>query len=187
MPLSKYAIDTFISSRIKELTECRLVDLSAEFPNSKNWLSSFALMVIFIKPLPATVRPFIIQFVRRTEMAIAEYARMRVELQYLLSAPQWSPYYRALHHGEVAVAMLDQAYHLLREKLNLPRYFNRVDGSELQRLRSIYNTSKHQPAEAQDPVWLSNDGFHTASDKLLYSEFEDLARSLARLVEKTIG
>jgi hypothetical protein len=186
MPLSKYAIDTFISSKITELTECHLTDLSAEFPNSKDWVSRFGLTVIFVKPLPEAARPFVIQFVRRTEMAIAEYARMRVELQYLLSGPQWSPYYRALHHGEVATAMLYQAYDLTRTKLKQD-FFDRNDGSPLQRLNCIYNTSKHQPAEVQDPVWLSNDGFHTAKAKLLYSEFEDLARSLARLVEQIIG
>ncbi len=187
MPLSQYAIDTFISSKIKELTECRLADLSAEFPNSKNWLSHFSLAVIFIKPLPAAARPFVIQLVRRTEMAIAEYARMRAELESLLSGPQWPPYYRALHHGEAAVAMLDQTYDLLRKKVKLPNHFEKNDGSVWQRLRSIYNTSKHQPAEGQDPVWLSNDGFHTAKDELLYSEFESLARERARFVEEIIG
>jgi len=187
MPLSKYAIDTFISSKIKELTECRLADLSAEFPNSKDWVSLFGLTVIVIKPLPEAARPFVIQFIRRTEMAFSEYARMKAELQYLLSGPQWSPYYRALHHGEVATAMLYQAYDLTKKKFQLPRIFGPGDGSALQRLNCIYNTSKHQPAEAQDPVWLSNDGFHTAEAKLLYAEFEDLARSLARLVEQIIG
>jgi hypothetical protein len=123
MPLSKYAIDTFISSKINELTECRLADLSAEFPNSKNWLSQFSLAVILIKPFPAAARPFVIQLVRHTEMAIAEYARMRAELEYLLSGPKWSPYYRALHHGEAAVAMLDQTYDLFSKKAQPAQLF----------------------------------------------------------------
>jgi hypothetical protein len=119
-------------------------------------------------------------------MAIAEYGRMRVAPQYLLSGPEWSPYYRALHHGEVTIAMLYQAYDLLRKKLKQD-LFDPKDGSPLQRLNYIYNTSKHQPAEAQDPVWLSNDGFHAVDDKLLYSEFEDIARSFARLVEQIMS
>jgi hypothetical protein len=186
MPLSKYAIDTFISSKINDLTECRLADLSVEFPNSKNWVSRFGLTVIFVKPVPEAARPFVIQFIRRAEMATAEYGRMRLEIQYLLSGPRWSPYYRALHHGEVAIAMLYQAYDLSRKKLK-QELFDPKDGSPLQRLNDIYNTSKHQPAEAQDPVWLSNDGFRTAEAKLLYSEFEDLARSLARIVEQIMS
>ena len=82
--------------------------------------------------------------------------------------------------------MLYRAYDLSRKKLK-QELFDPKDGSPLQRLNDIYNISKHQPAEAQDPVWLSNEGFRTAEAKLLYSEFEDLARSLARIVEQIMG
>jgi hypothetical protein len=161
-----------------------LVDLTVEFPNSKNWVSGFALMAIFVNQPPKEKRPFALQFVRRIEMAIAEYARMRAEVQDLLYGPRWSPYYRALHHGEVAAAMLYQAYDLTRKKLKLPNNFEPGDGSALQRLNCIYNASKHVAADTQDPVWLSNFGIHTAEGNLLYSEFEDLARSLARIAEQ---
>ena len=140
-------------------------------------------MVIFVNQPTEEMRPFALQFVRRTEMAIAEYTRMRAEVQDLISGnPRWSPYYRALYHGEVATAMLYQAYDLSRKKLKT-QLFESNDGSPLQRLNLIYTTSKHQTADAQDPVWLSNEGFHTAKVALLFSEFEELARSCARVAE----
>ena len=184
MPFTKYAIETFISSKVTALNECRIADLSAEFPNSSNWVSGFGLMVIFVNRPAEEMRPFALQFVRRTEMAIAEYARMRAEVKDLVSGnPRWSPYYRALHHSEVATAMLYQAYDLSRKKLNT-QLFESNDGSPLQRLNLVYTTSKHQVADAQDPVWLSNEGFHTEHVTLLFGEFEELARSSARIAER---
>ena len=184
MAFTKYAIETFISSKVTALTDCRVADLAAEFPNSSEWVSGFGLMVILVDQPPEDMRPFALQFVRRIEMAIAEYARMRSEIQGLLSGNRrWSPYYRALHHGEVAVAMLYQAYDISRKKLKTP-LFEPKDGSPLQRLNLIYGTSKHQAAEAQDPVWLSNEGFHTKQATLLFGEFEALARSCARVAER---
>jgi hypothetical protein len=184
VPFTKYAIDTFISSKVTALSECRIADLAAEFPNSSRWVSGFGLMVMFVNMPPEAMRPFALQFVQRIEMVIAEYSRMRTEVQDLLSGnPRWSPYYRALHHGETSAALLYQAYDLSRNKLNT-NLFESNDGSPLQRLNLIYNTSKHQLAEAQDPVWLSNEGFHTESACLLYSEFEELARSCARVAEQ---
>jgi hypothetical protein len=184
MPFTNYAIETFISARITELTDCRITDLGTEFPNASKWVSGFGLCVIFANQPPQETRAFALQFVRRVEMAIAEYVRMRAEIQDLLSGdPRWSPYYRALHHGEVAVSMLYQAYDLSRKKMNV-QFFESNDGSPLQRLNLIYTTSKHQLAEGQDPLWLSNDGFHAEQGTLLYSEFEELARSCARVAEQ---
>jgi hypothetical protein len=184
VPLTKYAIETFISSKVTALTECRIANVSAEFPHSANWVSGFGLMVIFVNQPAEAMRPYTLQFVRRTEMAIAEYARMRAEVQDLISGnPRWSPYYRALHHGEVAAAMLYQAYDLSRKKLKT-QLFESNDGTPLQRLNLVYTTSKHQLADAHDPVWLSNEGFHTQHVTLLFGEFEELIRSCARVAER---
>ena len=137
MPFTKHAIETFISPKVTGLNECRITDLSAEFPASRDWVSGFGLMVILVNQPTEEMRPFALQFVRRTEMAIAEYTRMRAEVQDLISGnPRWSPYYRALYHGEVATAMLYQAYDLSRKKLKT-QLFESNDGSPLQRLNLI--------------------------------------------------
>lgn len=184
MPFTNYAIEAFISNRITKVTECRMADLSAEFPNAGTWVSGFGLMVIFTNQPREEIRPFALQFVRRVEMALAEYSRAREQLQDLIAGnPRWSPYYRALHHVEIAIALLYQAYDFSRKALD-QRLFESGDGSSVQRLNLIYGVTKHQCATAEDPVWLSNEGIETAQARLTFTEFEDLARTCARICER---
>jgi hypothetical protein len=183
MPFTKHAVETFISAKITAITECRIADLDAEFPAAKDWVSAFGLRVMFNDQPPEKMRPFTLQFIRRVEMALSEYSAARMQIQDLIPGnPRWSPYYRALHHMEVAVALLYQAYDVGRKATDKD-YFEKGDGSPLQRLNRIYNSSKHIRAIADGPVWLSNQGVCTADTVLLFSEFEGLAREAARIVE----
>jgi hypothetical protein len=184
VPFTKYAIENFISAKITKITECRLADLYAEFPNAKTWVSSFGLMVIFVNQPREEMRAFALQFIRRVEMALSEYASAREELQDLISGnPRWSPYYRALHHVEAAAALLYQAYDFSHKALD-QRLFEPSDGSPLQRLSLIYGASKHHVANAEDPLWLSNEGIETTVARLDFTEFEDLARTCARIADQ---
>jgi hypothetical protein len=184
VPFTKNAVERFISARITKITECRLADLYAEFPNAKTWVSDFGLMVIFVNLPRKEKRAFALQFIRRVEMALSEYSSAREEIQDLISGnARWSPYYRALHHVEAAAALLYQAYNFSRKDLG-QQLFVKNDGSPLQRLNSIYNESKHQLAKAGDPLWLSNEGIETKVARLDFSEFEDLARTCARIAER---
>jgi hypothetical protein len=184
VPFTKYAIEQFISTKITKITECQLADLYAEFPNARTWLSGFGLMVIFVNQPPEEKRAFALQFIRRVEMVLFEYSSARTELQDLISGnPRWSPYYRALHHVEAAAALLYQAYDLSHKALG-QRLFDPSDGSPLERLNLIYGASKHQLASAEDPVWLTNEGIETTVSRLAFSEFEDLARTCARIAER---
>lgn len=162
MPISKYAIETFISKKITEVNECNVADLYAEFPSAKKWLSGFGLMVIFTNQPPYENRPFALQFLRRVEAAFSEYALAREELQRLISEGNggWSPYYRALYHFEAALGQLYQAYDYSRKKLGLEE-FKSGDGSPLDRLNKIHDTSKHQLANEDQPVWITNNGIET--------------------------
>jgi len=183
MPFTKHSIELFISAKITEITECRMADLYAEFPDARNWVSAFGLRVIFNNQPPEKMRPLALLFIRRVEMALSEYSAAREQLRDLISGtPRWSPYYRALHHVEVSVALLYQAYDFSRKALG-QKYFETNDGSPLQRLNCIYNSSKHDPAIAEDPLWLSNEGMETSKERLGFSEFEKLAREYARLAE----
>jgi hypothetical protein len=192
VPFTKCAVE-FISTKITKITECRLADLYAEFPNAKTWVSSFGLMVIFANQPREEMRPFALQFVRRVEMVLSEYSSARNEIQDLVSGnPRWSPYYRALHHVEAAVALLYQAYEFSRNALGQQRLFEKNDGSPLQRLNFIYGSSKHERAKAEDSVWLSNEGINAikrkygieATVRLDFPEFEELALRCARIAER---
>lgn len=184
MGFTNYAVENFISKRITEITCVGPADLSPEFPNASAWLSRLGMLAILTNQFAPEIRPFAIQFVRRTEMALAEYTRARSELVTLLGGTRrWSPYFRALHHIEVSASMLYQAYDLSRKKLKTD-LFQSGDGSPLQRLNLIYNTSKHQAADADDPIWLSDVSIHTPQTELTYRDFEELLRSCARIAER---
>ena len=185
MPFTRYAVETLISDKITKVTECNVGDLFAEFPEARNWVSRFGLMVIFVDQPREEVRPFALQFVRRTEMALTEYASAREELRSFVSrnGGVWSPYFRALYHFEAAVAQLYQVFDYSRKVLDT-KLFDGSDGSPLSRLNLIYNTSKHQLAEADLPIWITNEGIESADSKLAFSEMEDLLRSAARIATK---
>lgn len=185
MPFTRHAVETFVSDKITKVTECNVSDLYAEFPAARDWVSGFGLMVIFVNQPPEETRPFALQFVRRAEMALAEYASARNELRSLVSGNRgrWSPYFRALYHIEATVAQLYQAFDYSRKMLNT-KLFDENDESPLSRLNLIYNTSKHQVARVDQPVWITNEGIEIVDSKLTFPEIEDLLRSCARIATK---
>lgn len=185
MPFTKHAVETFISDKITKVTECNVKDLYAEFPSAKDWVSGFGLMVIFVNQPPEDRRPFALQIVRRTEMAFAEYSRARTELQELISGcrGRWSPYFRALYHFEAAIGQLYQAYDYSRKSLANDQ-FKKGDGSPLDRLSMIYNTSKHQRATDEQPVWISNEGIETPKVVITFPEIEELLCTFGRVAMK---
>ena len=182
MPFTADAIHQFISARVTEVTECNACDLSAEFPTAQDWVSGFGLMVIFINQPKPELRPFALQLVRRCEMALANYGHGRAALQDLVSGnrKRWSPYYRALSYFEAAVGQLYQAYIHMHKLLGTP-LFAKNDGTPLQRLNHIYNTSKHEMPAAEDTVWITNAGMGTKEAAISFGEMEELMRVCARI------
>ena len=184
MPFTNYAVEAFISRRIVELTTVGVTDLSPEFPNSSSWLSRLGMLSVLTNQFSPQTRPFAIQFVRKVEMSLAEYARAKPELEALVARTgRWSPYYRALHHVETSSSLLYQAYDLSRKKLGIA-LFQPGDGSSLQRLNGIYNKARHEPAAQDDPVWLSNTSIHTSDVDLRFSEYESMLRECSNIAEK---
>ncbi len=185
MPFTKYAVDTFISDKVTGVTECTLADLYAEFPDAKNWVSSFGLMVIFNNQPPVQRRPLALQLIRRVEMIFVEHSQARHQLLDLIAkgAGRWSPYFRALHHLESTLSLSYQAYHFAGKSLD-QRLFEKKDDSPLDRLNRIYNTSKHQLAEIEQPIWITNSGMSTVDCSLTFIEIEELVRTLARIVQR---
>ena len=181
MGFTRHAID-LISEKIGEVTKCGATDVAKEFPASAAWVSTFGLCVIFQDHPPAENRPYALQFVRRVEMAFAEYSRASEHLaDFVTTGPrQWSPYFRALYHFESAISQLYLAYDGAREKLG-KNYFVSGDDSDLDRLNKIYNASKHQIANAEQSLWITDDGVCAAGASISFVELEQLLRSYARI------
>lgn len=185
MEFTRHATDLFISKKIAEITDVGATDVSREFESSATWVSSFGLCVIFQNHPPESNRQFALQFIRRVEMAFAEYSRGVECLKDLVGGGQgrWSPYYRTLYHFEAAIAQLYLAYDNVRKKLGRNDFAN-GDGSVLDRLNKVFNSSKHDLACSEQVAWLTNAGVCTSESSVTFAELEDLLRQYGRMANK---
>lgn len=153
-------------------------------PESEHWLSNFGLAVIFNDFPPAAMRPFVINFIRRVYAAFLEYDLARQEVLKLVKNGngRWSPYFAALTNFEVAVAQLYLALDSVRKHSNHD-FFTTGDGSFEENLNLLYNASKHQLAEAELPVWFTNEGLACTQAVLTFAEVEDFMLKMANVVK----
>lgn len=186
MPFTKYAIESFISKRVAEATECNAIAVGAEFPDYREWISALGLGFI-LNGTCRTQFPFATQFTRRTAAALEYYTLGREALlQHVARGGRtWSDYFRALQHFEVAIGHLYQAYDHVRKKLD-KQFFKTNDGSSLDRLNKIHNTSKHDVADQDQPLWITNKGLEKEGVTISFGEIEELTRSYGRIVQAVL-
>lgn len=188
MGFTRHATDLFISEKIGQVTKCGATPISQDFPASVGWVSAFGHCVIFQNHPPTQIRQFALQFIRRVEMALAEYSRASECLSDLVTGGpgRWSPYFRALDHFEAAISQLYLAYDGARKKIG-ENYFAGGDGSDLDRLNKIYSASKHDIATAEQTLWITNDGVCAADASISFAELEELLRSYAKVVNRILN
>lgn len=114
MPLTNYALDKFVSQQLSQLTECNASNVTERYSQAKYWVSNFVLNSVFGGSISEEGKTFTFFFLRRAEAAFREYEYARQALTEFVSAPSKKPslYFRALHHFEMTIAMLWQAYDL---------------------------------------------------------------------------
>jgi hypothetical protein len=180
MPLTKSAVELFISSKVTAVTECGASDIRAKHVESAHWLTTFGMAVIFSDFPPDAMRPFALNFVRRMHAAFLQYGLGREALLDLLKDGdgRWSPYYSALSHFEIAISQLYLALDSIR-KLTSHEFFRTGDGSFEECLNLLYNSAKHELASSDVPIWLTNDGVECARAKLSFVEIEDFMSTMA--------
>jgi len=81
VPLTTNAIETFISTKITDLTECNIGNINDEYPKAHNWLISFVGSLIFEGHIQEADRHFLIQLIRKVEMSFDEYHLARETLE----------------------------------------------------------------------------------------------------------
>jgi|ERR1051326_695679 hypothetical protein len=189
MPLTNYALDKFVSQQLSQLTECNAPNVTERYSQAKYWVSNFVLNSIFGGSVSEEGRTFTFFFLRRAEAAFTEYEYARQALTEFVSAPSKKPslYFRALHHFEMTIAMLWQAYDLTRRVLK-EKLFDKDDGSNYERLNWIYNVSRHiNPSELSPGqihvVWLSNTGIQTDKYEVSFPELEELLVEIGNLAD----
>jgi len=193
VPLSNYALDTFVAPHLSELTSIGAPDLEGCAAQYGHWVNNFIFNTILGVPLKDRNRQLYLYFLRKVEGAFQEYHEGR---DFLASYVQKgngavSAYYHALRHFETALLLAYHAYDTVRTMIQ-ENLFKQNDGSSLQRLNRLQNISKHAneklergeiPGKPSVPIWLTNTAIECADTALSFSEFAELMEELARLAE----
>jgi hypothetical protein len=184
VPFTKAAVEEFISKKAAEVSLCGAADMQQQVPDSKHWLANFGLSVMFNDFPPEEMRPFAINLIRRITAAFVEYGLARQEVLELVQDGhgRWSPYFGALNHFEVTISQLYMAMDSVHKQAN-HKFFESGDRSFEENLNLIHNTSKHQIAHDELPVWFSNSGVHTSKASLSFDEIEDYMLKMAGVVK----
>jgi hypothetical protein len=190
MPFSHYGLDHLVSQDLSQLSRCTAPEVTSSFPEASFWVSNFALNSAFGSPVGNEVKRFAFAFLRRAEAAFVEYERARATLgEYVQTRPRKpSLYFRVLHHFEITIMMLYQAFDFGRRFVEV-RLFEKGDGSDYERLNRIYNVSRHfdpanLPEDHLHAVWVVNDGIHTADCSLSFEEVGELMTELGRSADR---
>ena len=162
-----------------------------------SWLNQFILVSSLMVNVKEPYRSYLVYFFRRIEASIEAYKQASLSLQEYGSTPRKviSSYFRALSHFETCLAFTYHAY-LISEKLNGSPLSKAGDGSPYDRLRRLYNDTKHSDERIEDgdfsaagslPVWLSETGLESAKGtSVTLEEFAEFLRELANLATKIV-
>jgi hypothetical protein len=190
MPLTNYALDKFISQHLSQLTQYNAPEVSSRYPQRKSWVSHFSLNSIFTATVSKEARTFSFFFLRRAEAAFAEYEYACEALNAFTTGRSKSPslYFKALHHFEMVVSMMWQAY-MLAMKISGQKLYEANDGSEYERLNWVYNKSRHfEPAELSEEnihvIWLTNNGIQSEKYGVTYLEIESFLIEIGNTADK---
>jgi hypothetical protein len=191
MPWSSYALDTFIAPKLSRLTVCSAKELA----ETESLLSAFLLNSILVVRLRDPLHRYAFNLIRRVDQASYDYSQGRDHLvRYIQekSRDVITPYFRALSHFEQCLATVAQAVsfaeRLLGTSLSKPG-----DKSALERLKALYNASKHMdariasgafPEKAGTEVWIVNEGLECDNAALTFDELHELLVELQKLARQ---
>lgn len=189
MPITKAAVEIFISNKAPAVTKCGASELGEKVPDLEHWLSTLGLAIVFNDFPPEQMRPFALNFIRRIQAAFIEYELARKELLKLVKDgnSRWKPYFLALTHFEVVIAQLHMGMASIA-KWSAHKFFKKGDGSFEQNLNLIYNASKHDLVKTEFPIWITDDGLECSRENgekaaLTFEELEDYMLKMAEVVK----
>jgi hypothetical protein len=188
MPLSSYAKDKFIAPEMSLFTSATIRDMSQVDSEQEHWLANFILNTMLRVDVPSPQRQQMYNFLRRSHAAFGAYALARDHtLAFLNNRDHILRYLEAISHWEALLGHAWQAQCFLgRGKV---RWFEKGDGSILQRLNALHNRAKHadEAIERGDfvedsplCVWLTDDGLRSTETSLTFDEIAQMLEDLAR-------
>ena len=194
MPLSHYALDTFVAPKLSKLTACGMPELRSNWTIEK--LPTLTLSQIFTRPMPDRTNRLFFNIVRRVDAATDEYQASRNAILLYTSVPRGSiiNYFRALRHTEACLAATHQSMRLAHTLLGdgIDSVFDAVTQNSV---RLLYNTSKHLDERIAEgdflqnapvAIWLTNSGIESKDHSISFAALNEALETLVLLAEKLI-
>lgn len=195
MPKYSTGLLNQFAPQITELNECNLPELSEYRANSSGWLSSYILQSAFGPKYPDPFHKYTIAFLRKTEYAFKDYFIARDALSSFITIPilfsdrpheRLSLYFECLHHLEVSISLIYQAYCVFEGIIANGKFWKKGDGSTLEKINLFYNNIKHAEDRITDVlvkpgyhIWLTNDSVLCEQGSISYSEISETLLDLA--------
>jgi hypothetical protein len=190
-----HVLDRFGAPHLSKLTACGARPLEPP----PNHLGSFILTTVLgIRPLPDQSRRVIFMLGRRILNAMYEYNVARdFLLEYVQKLPQTNNHFlRALDattHFEQCIASAAQA-NLLFDRLVSMAKQPEVNDDRCDRIRKIWNRSKHFDEDLADPkadlsapVWLTNTTIESTAGKVTFEELRSVLIDLLKVFKQTFA
>ena len=161
----------------------------------ENYLAGTILRSVSSVQLSPKVQRYILNFLRRMEVAVKEYRLGRKLLQsHVASLSRTDDHslesQRALSHFEQCAAALGQATQMVRPLTRkIPFLVSNDKSYPLYKLNKIYNRSKHLEGEERaawippTPIWLTNDGLENSECTLKFVEMHKIILILATIAK----
>lgn len=188
MPLTSAGLDTFVSQGLSALTNCSVQSLDADFPKRATWINDFVMRRKFHDHVRDERAALAFVLLRRAEAAIDEWELACSVVKGKLRSAY--VYFKALRHFESCISNLWQGLEFARRSLAM-KIFEPGDGSAYERLKQVYNTSRHfdpakLPAGNLHAVWLTNSGMRTETHEISFAEIREALAMLGRIATKIV-
>jgi hypothetical protein len=190
MPLSHYAMDRFVAPKLSALAVCGMPEMA--FPEVP-----FAMVIlgqIFVRPLGPTQIRLLTNILRWIDGAFASYVAARTSLIAYTAVPRGSlsHYYRTVLHIEQCIAATHHSEKLVSAVYKILGSAHRPHSDAAERLRLLYNTSKHIDElieegklldDATLPIWLTNEGIESTDHLLSFAELASFMQDYVGLID----
>ena len=195
---SDYALDKFAAPEMSSFTSTTIPEVSEYATNREWWVRHFFLSSILRGTPPAPYRQYMMNFLRRTELAFQEYDLARERTLQHLESPHGQGighYMAAIGHWEV---FLGQAWHAVLllsyiGGLNGQGIYKSGEGTIEERMNFLYNRSKHAeksitgdfyPEDSTLCLWLYNEGLKVTDGHLTFLEMHEVLGDLAKWADR---
>jgi hypothetical protein len=200
---SDHALDTYMAPELSKFTSASIPDVSAYAQKREWWVRNFFLNSMLGTTVDAPVRQYMVNYLRRAELAFQEYELGRERTLNYLETPRGGGighYMAAIGHWEVFLGQAWHANQLLSYMVgwNGQGIFSQGDGSPEERLNFLYNRSKHAessisgdfyPENGTLCLWLYNDGLKVKGDEkkgghLTFAEIFEILEELGKWADR---